>query len=197
MSGAGLGWAGQGWAGPALRALHVLSPSIHLDDSLVVDAYIPHIHTHTHNGSYGVHMVVANLLQTRYKEIQLVEALSISSSSSPSMNESAAAPLLDAGAGAAVAVQHRSQTVAVAPGEKDLEASFVPLVAQAHYAFISESDSPYGRPPPLRPLPTPSMWQRLRSVDLADLCLALVLGPGVVVLSVALQRRVLARLLKE
>lgn len=137
-------------------------------------------------------MVVANLLQTRYKEIQLVEALPESSTSTSSSTSISASPLLDGSK-----APHRAQTVTLAPGETDLEASFVPLVAQAHYAFISESDSPYGRPPPLRPVPRPTLWRRLRALDLADVCLALVLGPGVVVLSVALQRRVLARLLKE
>lgn len=137
-------------------------------------------------------MVVANLLQTRYKEIQLVEALPPSTTAS-SNSSSSTSPLLDSSS----QTPHRAQAVALAPGEAELEASFVPLVAQAHYAFISESDSPYGTPPPLRPLPRPTLWRRLRALDVADVCLALVLGPGVVVLSVALQRRVLARLLKE
>lgn len=141
--------------------------------------------------SYCVHMVVANLLQTRYEEIQLVEALPLAAAAESSTSSSTS-PLLDGSK-----TPHRAQTVTLAPGEADLEASFVPLVAQAHYAFISESDSPYGRPPPLRPLPRPTLWRRLRALDVADLCLALVLGPGVVVLSVVLQRRVLARLLKD
>lgn len=150
-----------------------------------------HTHIHIHIHSYGVHMVVANLLQTRYKEIQLVKALSPAAADAQEQHASATAPLLES------KTPHRAQTVTLAPGEADLEASFVPLVAQAHYAFISDSDAPYGRPPPLKPLPKPTLWRRLRSMDVADLCLALILGPGVVVLSVALQRRVLARLLKE
>jgi len=135
---------------------------------------------------YGVHLVVANLLHTRYREVQLVAG--------------AEAPM-EEGAGdieQTTLLSTRSyqvRHVVLDPAQPDLEASFVPLVAQAHYTFISESDQPYGLPPPpLKALPQPSLLQRLRNVDVADVFMALILGPGVVVLSVALQRKLLERM---
>jgi len=132
---------------------------------------------------YGVHLVVANLLHTRYREVQLVAG--------------AEAPMKE-GEGDIERTSllstpsHQVRHVVLDPAQPDLEASFVPLVAQAHYAFISESDQPYGLPsPPLKALPQPSLLQRLRNVDIADVFMALILGPGVVVLSVALQRKLL------
>lgn len=65
-----------------------------------------------------MHLVVANLLHTRYKEVQLVAPDS-------------------------------TQTVKLESGVAELEAVFVPAVAEAHYHFIGDSDQPYGRPPPL------------------------------------------------
>lgn len=135
---------------------------------------------------YGIHLVVANLLHTRYREVQLVAG--------------AEAPM-EEGAGDIEQTSllstpsYQVRHVVLDPAQPDLEASFVPLVAQAHYTFISESDQPYGLPPPpLKALPQPSLLQRLRNVDVADVFMALILGPGVVVLSVALQRKLLERM---
>lgn len=136
---------------------------------------------------YGVHMVVANLLHTRYREVQLVKA-------SPQARQGReSAEVTEPSTPLSTCFEVRK--VVRDPAQPDLEATFVPFVAQAHYTFISESDQPYGLPPPpLRSLPVPSLWQRLRRVDLADLFMGMILGPGVVLLSVALQRRLLERL---
>ena len=108
-------------------------------------------------------MVVANLLHTRYQEVQLVSPSGV-------------------------------KLVQLAGGLPELEASFVRQVAEAHYAFISESDSPFGQPPKLRPPPTRTLWQRLAGLDLGLVVMALILGPGVALLSMSLQRQLLSRL---
>ncbi|GAB5033577.1 phosphopantothenoylcysteine synthetase [Nannochloropsis oceanica] len=135
---------------------------------------------------YGVHLVIANLLHTRYKEVQLVAG-----AEAPMEGGEKGTEQTDVLSTPGFHVQH----VVMDPAQKDLEARFVPLVAQAHFTFISRSDQPYGLPPPpLKALPTPSLLQRLRSVDLADIFMALILGPGMVVLSVALQRKLLEKI---
>ena len=141
---------------------------------------------------YSVHLVVANLLDTRYREVQLVSA---GPTAAPDEEQAEAEAAEVERQGLLASASHQVRHVVLDPAQPELEASFVPLVAQAHYAFISESDQPYGQlPPPLRALRRPSLWQRLQRVDVADLFMALIVGPGVVVLSVALQRKVLERL---
>jgi phosphopantothenate-cysteine ligase len=132
---------------------------------------------------YGVHLVIANLLHTRYKEVQLVAGAEAPMEEGEECIEQSSVFSTPS---------YHVQHVVLDPAQKDLEANFVPLVAQAHYTFISRSDQPYGLPPPpLKALPTPSLLQRLRNVDVADVFMALILGPGMVVLSVALQRKLL------
>jgi hypothetical protein len=110
-------------------------------------------------------MVVANLLHTRYREIQLV---------SP-------------GGAELVKLDEALST--------DLEASFVPTVAAAHYAHIGSSARPYGQPPPLKTLPRRSALSRaLAGWDLPAVVLALIAGPGLLLATAALQRRMLQRL---
>lgn len=77
---------------------------------------------------------------------------------------------------------------------RDLEAVFVPLVAQAHYQFISESDCPYGHPPPIKPPPQPTILERLMAVDMADVFMGLILGPGVIITSMWIQKNILNHL---
>ena len=117
-----------------------------------------------HPYRYGVHQVVANLLQTRYQEVQLV-------------------------------TPEGSQHVTLDPTQRDLEAVFVPLVAQAHYQFISESDFPYGHPPPLKPPPQPTILERLKSIDVADLFMAMILGPGVIITSLWIQKNIVSQVM--
>jgi len=75
--------------------------------------YPPH---HHHHHRYGVHLVVANILTTRYREVLLVTSTS-------------------------------QEKVVREEGKRELEASFVPAVAEAHYGFIADSGSPYGMIP--------------------------------------------------
>jgi hypothetical protein len=76
-----------------------------------------------------VHLVVANLLHTRYQEVQLVGPTA-------------------------------TRTVKLEAGVSELEAVFVPAVAEAHYTFIGDSDQPYGRPPPLVRVPRSILMTR-------------------------------------
>lgn len=117
---------------------------------------------------YGVHLVVANILHTRYKEILLV---------SP----------------------EGQQLVTLADGKRELEASFVPAVAEAHYGFIGDSDRPYGLIPSQPETSKGRQWWVALGRDqlLGHVAMALVVAPALGVLVNLLQKRFVDRLLRE